>query len=82
MIQPAAYSESGPQPTGTTQTINVNATQAQVDITALAKTLTAGAGLALVGSAYGGITKGGASAALTIDYTETLTTKPEERRAQ
>ena len=56
--------------------------QAQVDITALAKTLTAGSGLALVGTAYGGITKGGASAALHLDYTETLPTKPAERRAQ
>ena len=82
VIQPAAYAESGPQPSGATQTINVNATQAQVDITALAKTLTAGAGLALVGAAYGGITKGGASAALIIDYTETLPVKPVERRAQ
>ena len=82
MIQPASYSESGPLPTGATQTINVNTQQAQVDITALAKTLKAGAGLALVGTAYGGITKGGASAALHIDYTETLQTKPTERRAQ
>lgn len=82
VIQPAAYSESGPQPTGATQTINVNAPQTQVDITALAKTLTAGAGLALVGAAYGGITKGGASAALHLDYTETLPTKTAERRAQ
>lgn len=82
VIQPAAYAESGPQATGTTQTITVNAQQSQVDITALAKTLTAGAGLALVGTAYGGITKGGASAALTIDYTETLPVKPTGRRAQ
>ena len=60
----------------------MSAAQAQVDITALAKTIPAGAGLALVGAAYGGIIKGGDSAALHIDYTETLPVKPVERRAQ
>jgi hypothetical protein len=82
VIQPAAYSESGPQPTGATQTITVATAREQVDITDLAKTLTAGAGLALVGAAYGGITKGGASGSLHLDYTETLPVKPAERRAQ
>ena len=81
-VRPAAYSESGPQPTGATQTITVATAREQVDITDLAKTLTAGAGLALVGAAYGGITKGGASGSLHLDYTETLPVKPAERRAQ
>lgn len=81
VIQSAAYSESGPQPTGATQTITVATAREQVDITDLAKTLKVGAGLALVGTAYGGIIKGGVSAALHLDYTETLPVKPEERRA-
>lgn len=69
VVRAAARTPDGPAPTGpTTAAALTGAATIQVDVTALAAGLMAGAGLALVGDDYGGVLGAGASMSIGITY--------------
>ncbi len=69
VVRAAARTPDGPAPTGpTTAAALTGAATIQVDVTALAAGLMAGAALALVGDDYGGVLGAGASMSIGITY--------------